>query len=89
MTEQVLPLQMIAVCDQNGKLEPLRFRYEDVEHCLHTARVTALLDSRAVEYAGAEAFHYVCRAVLEGSEKLFELRYAIRTHRWTLLRELY
>lgn len=89
MAEQNLPLQMIAVCDPNGRLEPLRFRFEDPEHCLHTAQVTALLDTRAVEYAGAEAFHYVCRARLEGREKLFELRYAIRTHRWVLLRELY
>ena len=89
MGQPDIPLQMISVCGADGKLEPLRFRFEDADHCLHTARVTRLLDSRAVRYVGVDAFHYICRAELEGREKLFELRYAVPDHRWVLLRELY
>ena len=32
---------------------------------------------------------FLCKALLEGAEKLYELRYTVRTHRWTLFREVY
>ena len=47
------------------------------------------IDSRFVEYVGIETFVFLCKALLEGAEKLYELRYTVRTHRWTLFREVY
>lgn len=70
-------------------LQPLRFRFEDSEHQLHTVHITEIIDSRFVEYVGIETFVFLCKALLEGAEKLYELRYTVRTHRWTLFREVY
>ena len=71
------------------QLQPLRFRFEDSEHQLHTVHITEIIDSRFVEYVGIETFVFLCKALLEGAEKLYELRYTVRTHRWTLFREVY
>ena len=56
---------------------------------LHTVHITEIIDSRFVEYVGIETFVFLCKALLEGAEKLYELRYTVRTHRWTLFREVY
>ena len=84
-----LPIQAIANCCPDGSMEPLRFRFEDSEHRLQTVRITEIVDSRKIEYVGIEAFCYLCKAEMDGREKLFELRYTVRSHRWTLFREVY
>ncbi len=84
-----LPVQMICCCNADGELQPLRFRFEDSGHALHTVHICDILDIRRVEYVGIEAFVYLCRAVLDGTEKLYELKYTIHSHKWVIFRELY
>lgn len=84
-----LPVQVIAHCGLDGELRPLRFRYEDGQHLLHTVSITEVVDCRKIEYVGVEAFTYLCKARQEEREKLFELRYTVRTHKWSLFREVY
>ena len=84
-----LPIQVLASCGANGEITPLRFRFEDGEHALHTVKIVEVVDSRAIEYVGIEAFCYLCKAECDGREKVYELRYTVRSHRWTLFREVY
>lgn len=84
-----LPIHVLASCGADGEILPLRFRFEDAEHTLHTVRITEVLDSRKIEYVGIEAFSFLCRASCGEQEKLYELRYTVRPHRWTLFREVY
>ena len=89
MLSKNVPVQMIAHCGADGSMQPLRFRFEDSEHQLHTVHITEIIDSRFVEYVGIETFVFLCKALLEGAEKLYELRYTVRTHRWSLFRVVY
>jgi len=84
-----LPIQVIALCTADGQLQPLRFRFEDPEHRTHTVQVLEVVDVRAVSYVGIEAFRYLCKAEEDGLRHLFELNYAVRAHRWALLRRIY
>ena len=47
-----LPVQVIACCDANGAMQPLRFRFEDAAHALHTVQVREVLDCRESGYVG-------------------------------------
>ena len=89
MTAANVPLQVIACCDADGAMQPLRFRFEDAAHMLHTVQVREVVDCRESGYVGIEAFFFLCRAVLDGREKLYELKYTVHSHRWALLREIY
>ncbi|MDO4582453.1 MAG: hypothetical protein Q4B96_07735 [Bacillota bacterium] len=77
-----LPIQMISVCDADGRISPLRFRLADET----VVRIGEVLAAKEQNYAGAHCFSYICRAVSGGRELLFELRYAVRSHQWTLYR---
>ena len=84
-----IPIQVISVCSTDGQLQPLRFRFEDESHALHTVNVLEVVDVRAVTYVGIEAFRFLCKAEEGGLRHLFELNYAVRSHRWNLLRRIY
>ncbi|SHH91587.1 hypothetical protein SAMN02745823_01413 [Sporobacter termitidis DSM 10068] len=84
-----IPVQMISLCNADGTISPIRFRFEDGEDFIHTVSITKIVSSKEVQYVGIEAFIYVCRAVLHGEEKQFELKYTVRSHKWVLFRIIY
>ncbi len=89
MGERNVEIDMISVCLADGSLQPLRFRYEDPAHQLHRVTITEILCCKEVQYVGIEALLYTCRCLDGPQERLFELRYTIRTHRWVIFRQLY
>lgn len=84
-----LQIEVISVFSPDGKITPLRFRMEDEEHCLQTVSISQVVCEKPIRYAGVDAIEYLCKAFKEGKEKLFALRYTVRTHRWTLFRVVY
>lgn len=84
-----IPIQVISLCSADGQMQPLRFRFEDEGHQVHTVNVVEVVDIRTVSYVGIEAFRYLCKAEEDGMRHLFELNYAVRAHRWALLRKIY
>ncbi|MBQ7872300.1 MAG: hypothetical protein IJ357_09185 [Oscillospiraceae bacterium] len=84
-----LQIEMISVCGTDGKLTPLRFRMEGEDQCLQTVPITQIVCAKPIQYAGIDAIQYLCKAQVEGREKLFELRYTIATHRWSVFRVVY
>lgn len=83
-----MPVEMISVCDAEGQLRPLRFRFEDAAHRLHTVRVSEVVTSKEINYVGLQSYLYVCRALSQGREIVLELRYLVKAHRWVLFRML-
>ena len=89
MEQRNIPIQVLSCCSADGQFQPLRFRFEDEEHRLHTVQILEVVDVRNVTYVGIEAFRYLCKAEEDGTRHLYELNYAIRAHRWSLLRKVY
>ncbi len=82
-------VEMICVCGSDGTLRPLRFRYEDEQHCLQVVNIAEVVSCKEICYVGIEAFLYVCRAYEAQQEHLFEVKYTVRSHKWVLHRKLY
>ena len=83
-----LPVEMISVCSREGDLRPIRFRLTPEEGDPVTVALRGIDMVQAVRYVGQEAVRYFCRGELDGRERRFELRYALRSHRWVLYRFL-
>lgn len=84
-----LPIQMIFACNTDGTIRPIRFRYEDKEHNLISVDVTEVRTINEIHYAGIEILSCICKAVVENAEKMFEVRYFIKTHKWVLFDVIY
>ncbi len=80
------PVHMLSVCDPTGRMEPVRFRVEDDDHQLQTISVLQILSQHSVQYVGIEAMVYLCKVHMDNRERVLELRYAVRSHKWVLQR---
>lgn len=80
------PVEMISVSSLDGELRPLRFRFEDEKHQLHVIKVREIVNAKEINYVGMQCFQYLCKAVSDERELLFELRYIVKKHQWTLHR---
>lgn len=83
------PVDVISVCSASGDIRPLRLRMEDEQHQLFRIDITEIVSMKEVQYVGIEAHVFLCRAMVQGKEWLFELKYTIRTHTWCLMRKVY
>lgn len=89
MGETNTPVDVISVCSAEGEIRPLRFRIEQEDHSLIRVDITEIISSRQIPYVGVEAQIFLCRAVVDGTQWLFELKYTIRSHCWSLFRRIY
>ena len=89
MDGNVCPVDVISVCSANGEIRPLRLRMEDEEHQLLRIDIDEIISTKPIQYVGIEAQIFLCRATVRGKRTLFELRYMIRSHSWSLLRKVY
>lgn len=88
MRELNTPIDVISVCAADGELKPLRFRMEGEDHVLRRVDIDQVISCRSIQYVGVEAQIFLCRAVVEEREWLFELKYTIRSHCWCLSRRI-
>ena len=83
------PIDVIAMCSANGDIRPLRLRLENEQHQLLRVDIAEVINCREICYAGIEAKVFLCRAEVEEKNWLFELKYTIRSHRWSFMRMVY
>lgn len=88
MEQQICPVDVISVCSADGKIRPLRFRMEDDARQLLRVDIDEIISVKEIQYVGIEAFVFLCRATVQESKWLLELRYTVRTHTWCLLRRV-
>ena len=89
MEQKLYPVDVISMCSACGEIRPLRIRMEDEEHRLLRIDIEEIISSKEIKYLGIEATVYLCRANVLDKKWLFELKYTIRTHTWSLLRKVY
>lgn len=78
------PIQLISSCSTLGDFTPLRFRYEDEQHVLHTVSIERVLSSSTTCLAGVECILYTCSARLDDRIRIFILKYYVRSHKWSI-----
>ena len=88
MDELNTPIDVISVCSADGEIKPLRFRMEGEDHTLRRIDIAQVISTRKIQYVGIEAHIFLCKALVEEKEWLFELKYTIRTHCWCLFRRI-
>ena len=89
MERNIHPVDVIAMHSANGDIRPLRLRMENREHDLVRVDIDEVVSSKEVQYVGIEAHVFLCKATVRGKKWLFELKYTIRSHSWSLVRKVY
>lgn len=88
MEAKMCPVDVICVCSASGEIRPLRLQMEDETRQLLRVNIEEVVSVKQIEHVGAEASIFVCRATVWDRKWLFELKYSIRNHTWSILGRL-
>lgn len=79
-----MPVQMISCTDTNGKITPMRFRFQDRTGELVTVTIDKVLSDD--QNQNRTGINFSCAASICGIQKTFRLRYSYFAHDWRLSR---
>ena len=83
------PVDVISVCRKDGTIEPLRMQVEDDRKQMVRVDIEEIVGKREIPHAGVEARVFLCRGTMESISCMFEIKYAFRSHCWSILRRVY
>lgn len=89
MMEVNTPVDVISLFSADGEITPLRLQIKQPNHQLLRMNVDQIVGSRTIPHVGAEAQIFTCIATVFERQMKFELKYAIRSHDWTICRIIY
>lgn len=78
------PIQAIVHFEAQGKVNPLRFKYIDQDGSENVVKVDKVVSSTNEKYCGNFALLFDCQSVIDGVEKLYQLKYFPLEMTWLL-----
>lgn len=89
MERNLRPVDVISLCSADGEIRPLRLRIQEPDQSLLRVDIDEIVTVSEIKYVGMEAKVFLCRATIHEVRRFFELKYALRTHTWYLLRTIH
>lgn len=83
-----IPIQVFCLIDTNGKINPLRFRYETPDHQIETAHIEEIISRDEKRYVGIREKQFVCVIMMAGTTRTAEIRYHVDSQKWRIFRYL-
>lgn len=80
------PIEMIAWYCEDGTPNPVRFRLKSDDESYQTIKVDKIIKRDIEKLAGNLRQVFTCSSVVNGVEKIFELKYELLTCKWILFK---
>lgn len=80
------PIEMVAWFTQEGVPNPIKFRIEDSDESWKIIKIHNIIKRDMEKLAGNKMFIFTCQSVINGSEKLYEIKYELDTCKWILFK---
>lgn len=84
MKRVIKPVDMIAWYTHEGIINPLKFRIQDDKNENVILNVDKIFKRNQVKSAGKVVRVYDCQSLINGIDKLFQLRYEVEACTWYL-----
>ncbi len=78
------PVEMIVAFEDEKFPRPMKFRFRLEDESLIVVPVDRILTQHELKIAGNRLICYTCQSVIAETERLYELRYEMKTCRWVL-----
>lgn len=78
------PIQMIAWFNKDGSINPIRFKIEEDGN--KVIKVDRILKAERERLAGNIMEKFTCSSVIDGVEKLYEVKYDSKSYKWILFK---
>ncbi len=78
------PVEMVAWFTQEGIPRPVRFRLVDEDGIYTIIKIDRIISKDKEKLAGNEMLIFRCESMITGVEKIYEIKYELRTCKWIL-----
>ena len=78
-------IDMIAYFKKDGKINPIKFRIEEEDKC-QVIKIEKIISTDLEKLCGNRMWVFTCSAVIDGMEKVFELKYDVEGCSWVLFK---
>ena len=78
------PVDMIVWFTKDGVPHPLKYRFENDNQENITVNVDRIVFREEEKLAGNKMLVYKCQSIINGIERIFELKYELNTCKWFL-----
>jgi len=79
------PIEVVAWFDKIGTMHPVRFRIVQDEETT-TVIIDKIINQIEERLAGVYMLVFTCQSLINGKEKIYEIKYEITTHKWILFK---
>lgn len=80
------PVELVAWFENEGNINPVRFRMEDENNKYKIIKINKVLYKEKEKIAGNHMIVFRCSAIINGISKIFELKYEMNTCKWILFK---
>lgn len=78
-------IQMIAWFDLDGKVNPIKFKYEEEKDgCSKVIIIDKIMKRDLEKLAGNLMWRFTCSSKIDGIESIYEIKYDLINGRWLL-----
>ncbi len=80
------PIEMIAWFEEDGTPNPVRFKIVKEDGSNSVIKIDRVICKDKEKLAGNEMIIFRCQSIINGLERLFEIKYELRTCKWILFK---
>jgi len=80
------PISVVAWYEENGMPHPVRFKIKAEDESEMVMKIGKVMFKDKEKIAGNEMLIFKCRSVIDGIQKIFEIKYELRTCKWILFK---
>lgn len=78
------PVEMVAWFTQEGVPKPVRFRLVNEEGVYTIIKIDRIVSKDKEKLAGNDMLIFKCESMIKGVQKIYEIKYELRTCKWIL-----
>lgn len=79
------PIEMIAWFTEGGVPTPMKFKLNFEDNPV-VVKVDKVISKEVEKFAGNNMYLYKCQSIIDNIERVYELKYELKTCRWILFK---
>jgi len=84
MNQIAKPIQVIAWFNEQGKINPLKFKYEQEDDDIKVICINKILNREFEKLAGNPMWKFTCSSIIHGIERIYTIKYDLLNSIWLI-----
>ncbi|MBZ9688402.1 hypothetical protein G9F72_018900 [Clostridium estertheticum] len=80
------PIEVVSWTDKKGNIHPVRFKTTNEDESISVIKIDKVITVDKEKLAGNNMLVFKCQSVINGAERLYEIKYELSTCKWILFK---